>query len=72
MTISDAPSLVQESLLRLFCGGYNTLYDSAVSWLEPTQKALDNALDSLEEDGISLPTDEEFLELFNAWQRKSI
>ena len=66
LNISDAPPLMQESLLRLFCGGYNTLYDSAVSWLEPTSKALNKALWSLEDDGI-VPTNEEFLELFNAW-----
>ena len=66
LTISNAPSVMQEALVRLFCGGYNTLYDSAVSWLEPTPSYLKKALWSLEEDRIH-PTHEEFLELFNAW-----
>ena len=57
---------MQEALLRMFCGGYNTLYDSAVSWLEPTEDALDNAMEDLKEQGVTV-SEEEFLELFNAW-----
>jgi len=65
-TLANAPEQMQEALLRMFCGGYNTLYDSAISWLEPTEKALDNALVDLEEQGIEV-SEKEFLELFNAW-----
>ncbi|MBD5083983.1 MAG: DEAD/DEAH box helicase [Clostridiales bacterium] len=65
-TITNAPEQMQEALLRLFCGGYNTLYDSAISWLEPTEQALNAALDDLEDQGIEV-SEEEFLELFNAW-----
>ena len=65
-TIVNAPAQMQEHMLRLFAGGYNTLVDSAVSWIEPIDDALFNALDSLEEAGIKV-TEEEFLEIFNAW-----
>ena len=53
---------MQEYILRLFAGGYNTLYDSATSWLEPTEDALYNALDDLEESKIIVQK-EEFIEL---------
>ena len=65
-TTSNAPTQMQEYLLRLFAGGYNTLYDSATSWIEPTDQALMDAVDSLEENNITV-TDEEFMEIFNAW-----
>lgn len=65
-TISNAPVQMQEYLLRLFAGGYNTLYDSATSWIEPTDQALFDAVDALAEKGISV-TDDEFVEFFNAW-----
>ena len=65
-TISNAPIQMQKYLLRLFCGGYNTLYDSAISWIEPTDVALNDAVDSLYEQGIDI-SDEEFMEIFNAW-----
>ena len=57
---------MQKYFLKLFCGGYNTLYDSAVCWLEPTDIAFDDALSILEKQNISV-SDEEFLEVFNAW-----
>lgn len=66
LTLNNAPIQMQEALLRMFCGGYNTLYDSAVSWLEPTEDALDNAMEDLKEQGVTV-SEEEFLELFNAW-----
>lgn len=66
LTLNNAPVQMQEALLRMFCGGYNTLYDSAISWLEPTEDALDNALEDLKEQGLAV-SEEEFLELFNAW-----
>lgn len=65
-TISNAPLQMQEYLLRLFAGGYNTLYDSATSWIEPTDQALFDAVDALEENHVTV-SDEEFLSLFNAW-----
>lgn len=62
----NAPVQMQEYLLRLFAGGYNTLYDSATSWIEPTDQALFDAVDALEENHVTV-TDEEFINLFNAW-----
>lgn len=52
---------MQEYILRLFAGGYNTLYDSATSWLEPTEDALYDALDDLEESNI-IVQEEEFVD----------
>ena len=46
-----APSQMKEQLLRLYCGGYNTLVDSAISWIEPTDSAKWDAIDALEEAG---------------------
>lgn len=65
-TIANAPVQMQEYLLRLFAGGYNTLYDSATSWIEPTDQALFDAIDALEENNVTV-TDEEFIDFFNAW-----
>lgn len=65
-TISNAPIKMQEYILRFYSGGYNTLYDSAISWVEPTRQALEEAVDALDESGISVSEDE-FLQLFNAW-----
>lgn len=65
-TIANAPVQMQEYLLRLFAGGYNTLYDSATSWIEPTDQALFDAIDALSENNITV-TDEEFIDFFNAW-----
>lgn len=64
--ISNAPVQMQKHLLRLFCGGYNTLQDSAISWIEPTDSAMIDALDILEERGIEV-SEQEFLSIFNAW-----
>lgn len=65
-TIENAPSKVKEYIIRLFAGGYNTLYDSATSWMEPTDQALFDAIDSLEENHVTV-TEEKFIEFFNAW-----
>ncbi len=66
-TIAEhAPNQMKEQLLRLYCGGYNTLVDSAISWIEPTDSAKWDALDSLEECGIEVE-EQDFLEFFNAW-----
>ncbi len=65
-TIANAPLQMQNYLLRLFAGGYNTLYDAALCWIEPTDQALFDAVDSLEVSGIAVE-DDEFREFFNAW-----
>ena len=52
--------------MHFYCGGYNTLIDSAISWIEPTDEAKWNAIDALEDAGIDA-SEEEFMELFNAW-----
>ena len=65
-SMRDAPIKMQEYLLRLFSGGYNTLYDSATSWIEPTKQAFMEAVDWLEDENISV-SDQEFLEVFHAW-----
>lgn len=65
-TLANMPLKVQQYLLRLYAGGYNTLYDAALSWIEPTDQALFDAVGMLEDEGIMV-TDEEFIEFFNAW-----
>lgn len=65
-TIANAPVQMQEYLLRLFAGGYNTLYDSATSWIEPTDQALFDAVNALDENHIKV-TEKEFIDVFNAW-----
>ena len=65
-SIANAPIQMQEYLLRLYSGGYNTLYDAATSWIEPTDQAMLDSIDMLDEADIEIE-DEEFLELFNAW-----
>lgn len=65
-TIANAPLQMQEYLLRLFAGGYNTLYDSATSWIEPTDQALSDAVYDLRENHITV-TNEKFIDFFNAW-----
>lgn len=57
---------MQEYFLRLFSGEYNTLYDSATSWIEPTDQALFEVVDELEDNNI-LISNEDFIEIFNAW-----
>ena len=64
--MTNAPVPMQKYLLRLFCGGYNTLYDSALCWLVPTEEAMEDALDILDENDVTV-SDAEFMELFHAW-----
>ena len=64
--ISDAPEEMKKIILRFFCAGQSTLYDHAISWLEPLESELENAVDNLEDNGINV-SDKEFLEFFNAW-----
>lgn len=65
-TIDNAPTQMKEQLIRFYCGGYNTLVDSALSWIEPTDTAKWDALDALEDASIEI-SEEEFMEFFNAW-----
>ena len=64
-----APNQIKEYLLRLIAGGSNTLYDSAICWVEPTPRQTQKALRKLKEYGINLKKDE-FIEFFNAWFMK--
>lgn len=65
-SFANAPVKMQEYLLRLYSGGYNTLYDSATSWIDPVDQAKFDAMDILDDAGIEV-SDAEFLEMFNAW-----
>lgn len=65
-TSANAPAQMQEYLLRLFAGGYNTLFDSATCWVEPTDQALFDAIDALEDSQITV-TEDQLVEFFNAW-----
>lgn len=65
-SITNAPTQMQEYLLRLYSGGYNTMYDAALSWIDPTDEAMFDAIDMLDEAGIAISEDD-FLQLFNAW-----
>ena len=65
-TIDDAPSGMKEQIINLFCGSYNTLTNAALSWIEPTDEVLVNAMDDLEDNGIHI-SEEAFKELFNGW-----
>lgn len=64
--ISDSPDEMKQIILRFFCAGQNTLYDNAISWLEPLESGLENAVDNLEDNGVKVSAGE-FLEIFNAW-----
>jgi ATP-dependent helicase YprA (DUF1998 family) len=61
LTFNDAPKQMQKWLLRLFCGGFNTLEDMGLCWLQPTDDALYGIL---EETGSS---QDDALELFHAF-----
>ena len=52
---------MKEQLIRFYCGAYNTLVDSAISWIEPTDIAKWEAIDALGEAGITVDEDD-FLE----------
>ena len=65
-SVTNAPIQMQEQLISLFGGGYNTLNDAAICWLEPTDSTLMDIEDLLEEGGISAST-EEILAFFHAW-----
>lgn len=61
-----APAQMKKLFLKMFCGGYNTLYDAALVWIEPTSDALYDMLDELEQRNINISEDE-LIEIFNAW-----
>ena len=65
-TIDNAPTQMKEQLLHFYCGGYNTLVDSAISWIEPTDAAKWDAIDALQDVDIDV-SEEEFMDFFNAW-----
>lgn len=65
-SISDAPDEMKQIILRFFCAGQSTLYDHAISWLEPLEDELEDAIEFLEESNIEI-SEKEFVEFFNAW-----
>lgn len=64
--MDHAPNQMKEQLLRFYCGGYNTLIDSALSWIEPINTKKWEAIDALEDGGLEAAEDE-FMEIFSAW-----
>ncbi|WP_303052173.1 DEAD/DEAH box helicase [uncultured Dialister sp.] len=69
LSMDNAPNQMDEVLIRLFAGGYNTLYDHAECWLEPEDESLEDSLGELErqQKKPSLNQEEDFMEIFNAW-----
>ena len=67
--LNDAPQEMMEHLLRLFCAPYNTLTDNGLCYCEPENDTMYEALDLLEEKGISV-SEQEFREVFSAVTRK--
>lgn len=65
-TTDNTPSQMQQYIIRLYSGGYNTLFDSASSWLEPIDEALEDGIDDLADHKLNV-SEEEFNEVFNAW-----
>ena len=66
LRLDNAPDHMKEYIIRLYAGGYNTLYDAAISWIEPTDEAMFDAIDQLEEEGV-IVSEDQFYEVFNAW-----
>lgn len=66
LEMESAPLQMQLQFLKQFCGGYNTITDMAMAWIEPERSQLDEALDDLKDLGVTV-TQQEFFELFNAW-----
>lgn len=60
------PEQFQAYLLRMFAGSYNTLYDSATSWLIPSDRATNISLATLKNNNLNVTYDE-FISFFNAW-----
>jgi len=66
LRFDNAPDMVQQHLIRLFCGAHNTFYDTAFAWLEPTEKVLVEVMEAFEDNGIEISKDD-FINAFNAW-----
>ena len=66
--LNEAPQEMQEHILRLFCGAYNTLTDNGLCYIEPEFSYLNQALSSLNAQGVVV-TEEEFIETFSAITR---
>lgn len=64
-SMENSPRHMKRSLIQMYCG-YNTFYDSALSWLEPTESKLEDINDELIDFDINIEEDE-VLEIFNAW-----
>ena len=52
--LDKASDFVKESILRLYCSPYNNYYDTAISWLEPTEDSLEDFIDNLEDEDIEI------------------
>lgn len=74
-TLSNAPSAMQEYLLRLFAGSYNTFFDTATMWLEPADLFWNKFRGALfEKLGNEYAEDlknnqQHYREIFSAWLR---
>ena len=66
LDLTNAPKKMLSYLIRMFAGGYNTLFDAGLCWIEPCEDKLDDSMGKLEDNGI-IVDDEEFLEIFNVW-----
>lgn len=61
-----APTL-QKMFLSLFGGGYNTLTDTSIAWIEPLEECVEQAVDNMEDDYDFIVSEDQFKEVFNAW-----
>lgn len=64
--LDDAPQQMIEMILRFYCSGFNSLYQIALSWLIPTDDVFDDLEYEFEERNLTY-SEEELLEVFNAW-----
>jgi ATP-dependent helicase YprA (DUF1998 family) len=66
------PGAAHEHLLRLFCGAFNTVYDTALAWIEPAHDPLVEAIDDLKDQGVGGAAEDVFRAVFNAWSMRSL
>lgn len=72
---NNAGEVIQEQLMRLYCGNYNTLVQDALSWIEPIDATFDDLIDDIADElDISIDSADEceelerkVLEVFSAW-----
>ena len=64
---SQFPLAYAVEFLKLFCGTFNTLFDSAICWLEPTPEVLDKIIDELNYRHVKGFDKDRLIELFNLW-----